>query len=167
MLTTEFLKENTESTHLDVVADTKSGGGFSGESVLTFKPTKSPSEEPAWVEITIPATEAGSYNVQLRAKYYNTYGTYQMVIDGVPVGNPIDFSVGPTGSFSTVDFGVVTLEAKEHKVRFELTGPGSAQGKYDLAAVSYTHLDVYKRQAVRSLQRFQLAIIKRKAPRER
>lgn len=132
---TEFSTGIASASNPAALGTSSQGGGFSGSEVVTYKPASIP----AWVEFTLPSTEAGDYRVLLTAKRYNTYGVYQVLMDGVPLGDPVDFSQGAVGSFPTLDLGVLPLNTGTHTIRF--TAQNVEAGKTYSFAPDYVELE--------------------------
>jgi len=74
------------------------------------------------VTFTANIARAGSYDLHVTAKNYNTRGIWQLSVDGVNVGTPHD-EYSPTEAYSDFDVGSVIINsAGSHTFRFSVVG---------------------------------------------
>ncbi|HCU36442.1 MAG TPA: hypothetical protein DGT21_13630 [Armatimonadetes bacterium] len=81
--------------------------------------------------VTIPAE--GEYIVAVDTLDYTGRGAMQVLIDGNPVGAPVDMFTAEGVKTRETELGRVTLGAGEHTVRFEVTGRNAASDDYYMA----------------------------------
>jgi len=82
-----------------------------------------------YVEFTVPVS-AGTYNIQLRYKSFETRGIYQLSIDGVNQGTTVDM-YGSSNYNNIKDFGNKTFSASANAVfRFTVTGQNAGSSGY-------------------------------------
>jgi beta-glucosidase len=75
-----------------------------------------------FIEFQVPVKEASEYEVKLGYKSFPSRGTYQLGIDGEPLGPPVDMHE-PKGSYGrSASFGSKQFTAGKHTLRFTLTG---------------------------------------------
>lgn len=93
-----------------------------------------------YVDYSVPVSQAGTYHLTARVMRFSDNGTYQLQIDGVNHGAPIDLH-RPSGKFIEVDLGNVTWStAGAHEFRFTVTGKNASSFGYKLP-LDYIQLD--------------------------
>jgi hypothetical protein len=88
-----------------------------GRYSVTYKPAKGDQ----WVEFDFDAPEDGTYQVNAVLWYGISSGVYQPMLDGAPLGDPINFNNGADDPVWT-PFDLHTLKAGKHTLRFEGRG---------------------------------------------
>ena len=81
---------------------------------------------------------AGEYALNLLATLAPDFGTVQTLIDGKPLGAPVDLYaplVLPSGSLS---IGTMDLTAGTHTLAFRVTGKNDASTDYSLGLDAFT-----------------------------
>lgn len=90
-------------------------------------------EEPGdFVTYAFEVPRDGRYALTFVATGYSSYGTYQVSIDGQPIGEPIDsFRTKLEEGGIEQDLGTVALSAGTHRLRLEIVGKNEqSQGYY-------------------------------------
>lgn len=91
-----------------------------------------------YVEYIVNVTEPGTYNIKVAQKKKNYSGIWQLKIDGVNQGSPVD-GYSAAGVVTEHDLGNVTFTTTGDKYfRFQITGKNASAGDYD------TGIDVIK-----------------------
>ena len=92
------------------------------------------------IEYSVSVPQAGTYHVTLGAMRFSDNGTYQLQIDGIDHGTPVDL-YRPSGKLVEVDLGNVTVSsAGVHEFRFTVTGKNVNSVGYKLP-LDYLQLD--------------------------
>jgi len=79
-----------------------------------------------WVEFTLPAVEAGDYVLDLQALFHQYAGIYQLSVNGMTIGNPVDYYY-PGGNYQMVQFRDISLASSGTvTLRFTCTGINAA-----------------------------------------
>ncbi|MCS5729386.1 polysaccharide lyase beta-sandwich domain-containing protein [Herbiconiux moechotypicola] len=91
------------------------------------------------IEYTVPVATAGTYQLTLRSMRFSDNGAYQLQIDGVDHGTPLDL-YRPSGKVVDVDLGEVTLSAGSHEFRFTATAKNASSLGYKLP-LDFVQLD--------------------------
>lgn len=115
----------------------KLGGWSGGAQVWLFI------HEPGGkLDVPFTLSDAGDYYIEGNFTYAGDYGIYQAILDGKPVGNPLDF-YNDGVIRKKVRFGRQKLSEGEHLLQFESTGeknPGSTSYLFGLDDVSFWKL---------------------------
>lgn len=84
-----------------------------------------------YVEFTVPNLAAGTYNIKLTYKTFNSRGIVQLSIDGTNLGVPLNqYAVNPAYG-AEASFGVFTFGTTGNKLfRFTVTGKSSGSSSY-------------------------------------
>jgi hypothetical protein len=97
-------------------------GAFTGDRTLHWR---NAGDVGAVLELAIPASKKGRYGMQLHLGKYRTFGTFQFLVNGNPVGAPVDFFGFPEKDeiveFSK-DLGEVTLNQGDNRLGIKLVG---------------------------------------------
>lgn len=93
-------------------------GGWSGGAQLFFTP---PDADKGDITLKFQVEKAGAYDVRLHLTKSWDYGTYQVYLDGKPVGKPVDLYAADVVP-SPVKLGQQNLSAGEHTLRFQCVG---------------------------------------------
>jgi hypothetical protein len=125
-LTQSSLPPNQEVTNPDPVA---SGGAWS-----KFTATSAG----FWVEYAVNVPNAGTFNVKVTSKYYDSRGIYQLYIDGEAQGTPVDlYAASGSANYEKYianDLGNATFLTPGNKIfRFKVTGKNSGSSAYTLS----------------------------------
>jgi hypothetical protein len=87
-----------------------------------------------YLELTLPAVPAGTYQVQLRWKTNNNRGKLTFKVDGTQLGSTLD-QYASSAAYKTTTFGSkVFATTATHKIRLTVTGKNSASNNYNLSA---------------------------------
>ena len=93
------------------------------------------------IEYSVSVPQAGTYHLTLGVMRFSDNGTYQLQIDGVDHGTPVDL-YRPSGKVVELDLGNVTVSsAGVHEFRFSVTGKNASSVGYKLP-LDYLQLDV-------------------------
>lgn len=79
----------------------------------------------------VNATTAGNYDLQVSGKVFSSRGTFQVSVNGVDVGSPID-EYG-TVAFKAYDLGTTALQAGANTMTFTVVGKNPLSNQYWLA----------------------------------
>ena len=79
-----------------------------------------------FIEFTVPSPDVDVYEVKLDYKGFPSRGIYQLSIDGVPQGQPVDMHSAKSGYGQSVSFGSKRLNAGQRTLRFTLVGKSAA-----------------------------------------
>ena len=97
-------------------------GAFTGNRTLNWR---NAGEVGAVLELIIPAAQKGRYGLSLHLGKYRTFGTFQFLVNGSPVGAPVDFFGYPEKdevvAFS-IDLGEVVLNQGDNRLALKLVG---------------------------------------------
>ncbi len=125
-----FLTAKTSGKPLFVAAH---AGKWSGGRWLWYQ-CDTPNES---FSVEVPVKTSGKYEVMMSLVKATDFGSFQLSIDGKPLGQPFDAysgegGVGPTHVVKAekVSFGVVELDAGPHKFGFQIVGKNAAATKY-------------------------------------
>ena len=87
-----------------------------------------------FIDYTLPALPAGSYQLKLQWKGNNNRGTLSLSVDGAPLGGSLD-QYSATQTYPTTTFGTLTFtSAAAHTVRLTATGRNQASSGLNLSA---------------------------------
>lgn len=123
--TTKYECENLAYTASGATAST-----YTDESsrVLVFI---APAATGSYLEFTTSAT-AGTYDMQIAARYYSSRGIYQMSIDGVNQGSAQDYYASGV-VYQQTDIGNVTFTTSgTHTIRFTCTSKNASSTGYSI-----------------------------------
>jgi hypothetical protein len=73
------------------------------------------------LEFAVPVSKAGKYRLSMRNTAANDYGTFRLLFDGQPLGQPLDF-YSAANVTRRITLGVRELTEGEHKLTVEVTG---------------------------------------------
>jgi polygalacturonase len=93
-----------------------------------------------YIQYTIPAIPAGTYDLQMPYKPHNNRGILSLALDGTVLGNPLDQyqSGSVTQTYPTQDWGNVTfITTTSHTIRLVVTGKNTASSGYELSAAEF------------------------------
>jgi hypothetical protein len=109
------------------------GPKWSGGRWLWYQAT-SPSD---FFSVEVPLKDSGKYEVMMNLVKATDFGTFQLIVDGRPIGQPFDGYNGTGGAGPThvvkaekVSFGVVDLTAGPHTFEFRLVGKNKSATSY-------------------------------------
>ncbi len=88
-----------------------------------------------FVETTIDLPEAGEYEIVMQTLDYTGRGIMQVMLDGQPIGEPIDIFHSGQPLLSESELGTRRVEAGEHTVRLEVVGRNPASDNSYFAVV--------------------------------
>lgn len=92
------------------------------------------------IEYVVPVAQPGTYHLTVRVMRFSDNGTYQLQIDGIDHGAPMDL-YRPAGKFMDIDLGNVTISsAGAHKFTFTVVGKNASSFGYKLP-LDYIQLD--------------------------
>ena len=97
-------------------------GQFSGETSLYWHDA---AEDGAVLELALPVKKPGHYVLSVGLVRYRTFGTFQFLMDGTDLGDPVDMYGNPekdAASPFTVTLGTFTLEAGDRILALRLVG---------------------------------------------
>jgi hypothetical protein len=112
-------------------------GQWSGDAHLWWTDAK-PGDR---LELAVPATKAGKYDLTLQLTKAPDYGIVQLSLDGQKLGAPIDLyhpSVIPTG---VLNFGAKDLDAGQHTLTLEIVGANEKAVKNYMVGLDYVKLE--------------------------
>lgn len=89
-----------------------------------------------YIEVKLPAPAKGEYELQLDWLKYVGRGTFQLSLDGKPLGEPADLFVSGPPAHGAVSLGRVQLTPGPHLFRFTLTGKHPASDAYTFGLCS-------------------------------
>jgi len=87
-------------------------------------------EEGAFVESLIPVEKSGDYSLKIYFCNSWDYGIVKVLVDGEPVGEPIDCYSPKVATSGAVDFGVLSLKEGERRIKFLITGKNQRSAGY-------------------------------------
>lgn len=119
-----FLDKTTVQGASEDAIKIQHGVGF-GAGQLFFTPL-SPN---ASFTVQMPECSAGRYEVVLHATQSFDYGIYRALLNGQPLGGPVDYYYNGTGA-RTVRTGAVKLESGPMTLEFRNVGKSSASAGY-------------------------------------
>jgi polygalacturonase len=93
-----------------------------------------------YIQYTIPAIPAGTYDLQMPYKPHNNRGILSLALDGTALGSPLDQyqSGSVTQTYPTQDWGNVTFTSTaSHTIRLTVTGKNAASAGYELSAAEF------------------------------
>ena len=97
-------------------------GAFTGDRTLNWRNAR---EVGAVLELIIPAEQSGRHRLSLHLGKYRTFGMFQFLVNGSPVGAPVDFFGYPEKdevvAFS-IDLGEVVLNQGDNRLALKLVG---------------------------------------------
>ncbi|GHB91002.1 hypothetical protein GCM10007047_02370 [Cerasicoccus arenae] len=86
-----------------------------------------------WIEFSVPNLPVGTYWIFVTDKTASDRGIYQLSVDGVDIGAPVD-QYSSTAGYGEVAIGTVTLASDATAVfRFTVTGKNGSSSGYTLA----------------------------------
>ena len=91
-----------------------------------------------FVELRLEAPAAGDYEVVLDWLKYVGRGTFQVSLDGDPLGGPSDLFVPGAPQHTEADLGRVTLDSGPHTFRFTAVRKNAASDNYTFGLCSLT-----------------------------
>jgi hypothetical protein len=97
-------------------------GDFTGDLSLQWHDAAEPG---ALLEIALPVATKGRYAISVRVAKYRTYGIHQFLINGTPLGKPVDMFGNPGHDIVTafnVNLGEVNLNAGNNRLGIRLVG---------------------------------------------
>jgi beta-glucosidase len=84
-----------------------------------------------YVEFTLPNVVAGTYNIKVMYKTFNSRGMVQLSVDGTNLGMPIDQYATNPAYGAEVSLGVITFGTTGNRLfRFTVTGKNSGSSGY-------------------------------------
>jgi hypothetical protein len=102
-------------------------GEFTGDRSLQWHDAADPG---ALLELALPVDRKGRYSISVRVAKYRTYGIHQFLINGTPLGKPVDMFGNPGQDIVTaftVTLGEVNLNGSNNRlgIRFVGTNPNT------------------------------------------
>ncbi|MBP7147746.1 MAG: DUF4412 domain-containing protein [Acidobacteria bacterium] len=97
-------------------------GAFTGDQSLQWHDAAEPG---ARLELLLPVEVAGRYAVSVRLARYRTYGIHQFLVNGKPLGQPVDMFGNPGHDIVTpftVSLGETDLVAGNNRLELRLVG---------------------------------------------
>ncbi|MDX9974985.1 MAG: DUF2961 domain-containing protein [FCB group bacterium] len=88
-----------------------------GDYQITYRPTTSD----AWIEFDFDVPQDGTYQLNAALWYGLSYGVYQPMLDGKPIGEPVNFNNG-ADDYVWFPLDLHDLKAGKHVLRFEGRG---------------------------------------------
>lgn len=99
---------------------------FTGDRSLQWHDAEKPG---AMLELALPAVMKGWYAISVRVARYRTYGIHQFLMNGVPIGNPVDMFGNPGHDIATpfiVNLSETDLTEGVNKLGLRLVGTNEA-----------------------------------------
>jgi hypothetical protein len=76
-------------------------------------------------------TDPGEYEVFLRYTGYGSYGTYQVSLDGQPIGEPVDaYYNGLDARGGLSNLGTHAISGNKHRIKLDVTGKNDDAANY-------------------------------------
>jgi hypothetical protein len=97
-------------------------GAFTGSLSLQWHDAAEPG---AVLELALPIEKKGRYSISIRIAKYRTYAIHQFLINGVPIGKPVDMFGNPGQDIvtaATVNLGEANLLPGDNKLTIRLAG---------------------------------------------
>jgi hypothetical protein len=97
-------------------------GEFTGDRSLQWHDAAEPG---ALLELALPVQTKGRYAISVRAAKYRTYAIHQFLINGTPLGKPVDMFGNPGQDIVTafsVDLGEANLNSGSNRLGIRLVG---------------------------------------------
>jgi hypothetical protein len=97
-------------------------GEFTGDRSLQWHDAGDPG---ALLELALPVDRKGRYAISVRVAKYRTYGIHQFLINGTPLGKPVDMFGNPGQDIVTaftVTLGQVNLNRSSNRLGIRLVG---------------------------------------------
>ncbi|MFQ6100384.1 MAG: DUF2961 domain-containing protein [Anaerolineae bacterium] len=92
------------------------------------------------LDLSLPATEAGEYKLNIQLTKARDYAVVQLYLDGNPLGGPIDLYNDGTVTTGRLDMGVHTLSASTHTLSVEIVGANPQAVLSHTAGIDYLQL---------------------------
>lgn len=94
----------------------------------------------AQLDLDLPVTEAGTYDVEVVMTMAPDYGIVQLLIDGEPLGTPVDGYATDVLTTGVVSFGPMSLKPGDHKVGFRIEGANPKAVPLYMVGIDYVRL---------------------------
>ncbi len=129
-----------EAEALKVQAISPVPAGFTGPWYGVFKDTSASGGSGAafnanavgkYITYTVPVAKPGTYRIRVGIQRRETKGIFQLAINGVNQGSPVD-EYSPTATYGMRDLGTVTLNSGNHAFKFFVTGKNPSSTGYKL-----------------------------------
>ena len=132
----------------------KTGGNAAGQNMTGFTKDRWSGNDHLWwtgakpndkLELELPVAKDGIYDIELVLCMARDYGIVQILIDGEPLGGPIDCYNEP----DVITTGVLSLPAKSltkgtHTLGFQIVGANAKAAKAFMVGVDYVRLSEKK-----------------------
>lgn len=90
------------------------------------------------IEFSISAGAAGRYGLYLYATTAPDFGKIQTLVDGNPLGAPIDLYAPIVLPSGRISIGTIDLSAGTHTLSFRVVGKNAASNAYSLGLDAFT-----------------------------
>jgi hypothetical protein len=127
--TTTLEAEALVRTSSAIGSSVSSATGASGGAYVQLNPGSVAND---WIEFTLPALAAGTYDFTMFYKSNSTRGINQASLDGVNLGAACDEYLVTVQFLLTCSLGSRTVAAGDHKLRFTVTGQNAASTGFTL-----------------------------------
>ena len=95
----------------------------------------------AKLELELPVAAEGTYNVEVVLGMARDYGIVQLLLDGEPLGEPVDcFNDPDVITTGVLTFGPRTITKGNHKLGFQIVGANPKAAKAYMVGVDYVRL---------------------------
>ncbi|RME91684.1 MAG: DUF2961 domain-containing protein [Verrucomicrobia bacterium] len=93
------------------------------------------------LELALPVERAGRYAVKIRCTRAVDYGVARILLDGRPLGEPIDFYHDGVVATDELTLGEAELPAGRHRLTVEITGANPKAVKAYMFGLDYVRLE--------------------------
>jgi len=93
------------------------------------------------LELALPVKTGGTYKLTVQMTKARDYGIVQILLDGKPLGEPIDLYDPKVTLASPFLSDAIALSAGDHKLTFQITGANERAVKSHMVGIDYVKLD--------------------------
>jgi hypothetical protein len=93
------------------------------------------------LDLALPVKTAGTYKLTVQLTKARDYGIVQVLLDGKPLGEPIDLYDPKVTLAAPFVSEPVALSAGDHKLTFQITGANEHAVKSHMVGIDYVKLD--------------------------
>ena len=94
----------------------------------------------AQLDLELPVAEAGVYEIEVVMTMARDYGIVQLLLDGEPLGMPVDCYALDVLTTGVITVGPQVLKAGEHKLGFRIEGANPKAERAHLVGIDYVRL---------------------------
>lgn len=94
----------------------------------------------AQLDLELPVTEAGVYDIEVVMTMAPDYGVVQLLLDGQPIGTPVDGYATDVLTTGVVTNGPKVLNVGDHKIGFRIDGANPKAVRAYMVGVDYVRL---------------------------